>query len=323
MSDDPTQPTPAENGAADETESREVTPEHAAPQESIPDKIAPEAAAAEGEAVSDEAAPEEVVPDEATSDEVEPAESESAESASDEVEPTEPEAAEAEPAESEAGELESVEEEAAEAEPGEAMDESTEEPVRTAPAPRIEAPRTPDRWLVLQASAVLAAVAVTNYVCYGGASVPRYGEAPVPQPPRDPSILCAEIIARGPASESQEGVLRLAELDLRFRQVEQSERQVIWAWNELARWLQVYWVWDFFRLQSHIALRVGLPAPGQDIASGWAGTLAAVRAIAPGDTISVRVQSPCGNIHQVHPVTAAAVEWQPPAPPDPRQGLRR
>jgi len=315
MSDDPTQQTPAEDNTADETGSHEAAaeyavPEHAVPEHAVspepaPDEIAP-AAAVEEEAVSEEAVSEQAAPEELTSVEV----------ALDI--PGEAKLGEVEAVESEAGEPEAVE-----AEPGEAIAEPEEPPARPALAPRHEMPRTPDRWLVLQASAVLAAVAVTNYVCYGGSSVPRYGEAPVPQPPRDPSILCAEIIARGPATESQEGVLRLAELDLRFRQVEQSERQVIWAWNEPARWLQVYWVWDFFRLQSHIALRVGLPAPGHDPESGWAGTLAAVRAIAPGDTISVRVQSPCGNIHQVHPVTAAAVEWQPPAPADPRRGPHR
>lgn len=192
-------------------------------------------------------------------------------------------------------------------------------PKTTPPTPGVRAV-PPERWLVIQASAVLETVAAANYVCYGGAKVPRYGVANPPPPPQDPAVLCAEIIVRGPAGASPEapdGALRLAELDTRFRLVEQSERQVIWVWADPARWFQAYWVWDFFRLLSHIVLRVGYPAPepGADEATkgAWATLIDAVRSIAPGDTLSVRVQSPCGNIQQAHSIAAAAAEWRPPA----------
>ena len=70
------------------------------------------------------------------------------------------------------------------------------------------APVRPRRWLVAQASALLEAVAATNYACYGSAGVPRYGGVPSRQP-KDASTLCAELIVRGPQGEN-----RLAWIDL-------------------------------------------------------------------------------------------------------------
>lgn len=169
------------------------------------------------------------------------------------------------------------------------------------------APIRPRRWLVVQASALLEAVAATNYACYGSAGVPRYGVAQPARQPKDESTLCAELVVRSP-----QGEIRLAWIDLDLEPVQRSDRQVVWGAYDAARRLQVLWVWDFYRILSHVVLRGGLP-PAPDVTPdpAWQGTLDALRALAPGDQIELKVQSACGNIHQRHTLDRPAVEWEP------------
>jgi hypothetical protein len=171
------------------------------------------------------------------------------------------------------------------------------------------APLRPRRWLVAQASALLQAVAATNYACYGSAGVPRYGVQPPPRQPKDASTLCAELMVRSP-----QGEVRLAWIDLDLEPVQHSDRQVVWSAYDPARRLQVLWVWDFYRILSHVVLRGGLP-PAPDVTpdAPWRATLDALRAAAPGDQIALKVQSACGNIHQLHTLERPAAEWEPAA----------
>ncbi len=75
--------------------------------------------------------------------------------------------------------------------------------------------------------------------------------------------------------------------------------------------MQVIWVWDFFRILSHVVLRIGVPREGQTSDALWQTTLDVARAMAAGDVIAFKVQSQCGNIHQQHTLAAAPFEWEP------------
>jgi hypothetical protein len=174
-------------------------------------------------------------------------------------------------------------------------------------APAALAAHKPARWLVLQASALLESVASANYTCYGRVGVPTY---PVerPTPPDAAPVLCAEMLLRGP-----DDVVRLACLDLEFALTRQDDWQVAWSVYVAPRQLQVLWVWDFYRILSHAVLRLRLPRKDQhaEVDEAWQGGLDALRAVAPGDVIEFSVRSACGDIHQLHPVTASPVEWEP------------
>ncbi len=169
------------------------------------------------------------------------------------------------------------------------------------------APVRPQRWLVAQASALLETVAATNVACYGSGGVPRYGVDAPPRQPKDASTLCAELMLRSPQGET-----RLAWIDLDLEPVQHSDRQVVWGAYDSARRLQVLWVWDFYRILSHIVLRGGLPpTPDETLDPAWQTTLDALRAAAPGDQVEIKVQSACGNIHQQHTLDRPAAEWAP------------
>lgn len=167
-------------------------------------------------------------------------------------------------------------------------------------------PNLPERWLVIQATAVLEAVAAANVACYGRRGVPHY---PVPTPAQqqpEPPVLCAELHLT-----AADGAIRLALLDLDLIRAAHSDKHTIWQVYDTARQMQIIWVWDFFRIQSHIIVRVGLPAAGHTPESGWQAALDALRAMQKGDRIALKVQSTCANIHQPHTLSAAPSEWSP------------
>lgn len=165
---------------------------------------------------------------------------------------------------------------------------------------------TPERWLVGQASALLESVAAANVVCYGRRGVPHY---PVPTPAQgqpDPPVICAELHLT-----AADGSTRLALLDLDLVRTAHTELRAVWQLYDTARQMQLIWVWDFFRIQSHVVLRVGLPAPDHTPESDWQSALDALRAMLTGDRITLKVQSTCANIHQPHTLSAAPAEWSP------------
>jgi len=164
------------------------------------------------------------------------------------------------------------------------------------------------RWLLVQATALLASVATQNYVCFGGGPVPRYGLPPPPTPAADPAGLVLTLMLQDAAGKTR---LECPGLELSLRDA--TVRHLVWTGYEAARRLQTIWVWDFYRIQSHIALRVRVPAGdvSEKAAVAWKETLDAVRALKPGDQIVVDVKSACGDIHQSHALSAAPVEWSP------------
>lgn len=162
-------------------------------------------------------------------------------------------------------------------------------------------------WLVLQASAVLEAVATANYACYGRGGVPRYPRPTTPPASEQPPTLCVEALLRDPAGE-----VKLACLDLDLALHERNERQIVWLGYDAARRLQVAWVWDFYRILSHAVLRVRVP-PRQEMPDPtWVGAVEALRAAGPGYKLEFRVRSACGDIQQVHRIERPAVPWSPP-----------
>jgi hypothetical protein len=163
-------------------------------------------------------------------------------------------------------------------------------------------------WWTIQASATLQTVATRNYACYGRGGVPRY---PVPDdtpdaPSPDPAALCVEMIVRAPDEST-----RLANLDVTLSPQEQSAQRVIWTGYDPAQHLQTIWVWDFYRLLSHIVLRVAAPPSDAEPDSGWQTVLDGIRAMRANDVIALDVRSACGDIHQQHTVTGSATRWKP------------
>jgi hypothetical protein len=163
-------------------------------------------------------------------------------------------------------------------------------------------------WWTIQASASLETVATRNYACYGRGGVPRY---PAPDeasdsPTPDPAALCVGIIVRAP-----DGSTRLANLDVTLSPQEQTVQRAIWTGYDPAQRLQSIWVWDFFRLLSHVVLRVADPPPDAEPDSAWQTALNGIRAMGANDVIALDVRSACGDIHQHHTVTGSAIRWEP------------
>ena len=185
--------------------------------------------------------------------------------------------------------------------PGRAL--AKDAPVTLAPPPR--------EWLIVQTSAVLEAVATSNYACYGRGGVPHYPQ-PRPAPDADAGpTLCIELFVRDAA-----GAARLALLDLTLTSREtldqQAARQVVtWTGYDAERRIQVVWVWDFYRILSHVMLRAAVPPAEVTPGAAWTGAHAAVRAIVPGDALAISVRSACGDIRQRHTLQRPAQGWTP------------
>lgn len=154
------------------------------------------------------------------------------------------------------------------------------------------------RWLVVQSSALLDTVPTENYVRYGGCAVPRYGvgqPAPAAVPPL--SRLVVTLSLRGQMLP-----------DLTLTILDNTVRQVVWNGYDRLRRLQTAWVWDFYRIQSHLVLRVLLPTHDDALDPAWRETLDPIRALQPGDPLVIEACAGCGNIHQTHTLAAAPFE---------------
>jgi len=155
------------------------------------------------------------------------------------------------------------------------------------------------RWLVLGASALLSSVAVQNYVCY---SRPPAGGSP-----EDPATLTLDI-----AIEDATQQPRWQQVAAQLKSLETTDRQIMWSGYDVVRHLQVIWVWDFYRIQSHVALRVMLPPEGsEDVNPTWQQALDGLRAVTQGDVLRASVRSSCGDIFQVHTIQTPAQAWTP------------
>lgn len=153
------------------------------------------------------------------------------------------------------------------------------------------------RWLIVSASAVLSSVAAQNYVCYS-------------RPPGAAATEDAVTLTLDLTVEDARHKPRLQRNAARLKNVEINDRQVVWSGYDVVSRLQVIWVWDFYRILSHVALRVMLPPDdAEDVNPSWQQTVGALRAVEPGDVVRVSVRSSCGDILQTHTVQAPAVEW--------------
>jgi hypothetical protein len=166
--------------------------------------------------------------------------------------------------------------------------------------------------LVSKSSAVLASVAVQNYVCYGRRPHrPDVGLRYTANDPSPPTLEAALSV------RDDEGSVRFECPAVVLRNLQTTSRQTIWSGFDRARRLQVIWVWDFFRIQSHLVLRVALAdsdLPAEAVVENeiaWRDTLAAIRAITLGNSVRIDVKSECGDIHQVHAVQQPVYEWSP------------
>ncbi len=178
------------------------------------------------------------------------------------------------------------------------------------PEPAVEArdelrpePATPSgRWLVAQASATLRTVASQNCACFGRSGVPRYGVAESGSAPSSGALTAALVMRSGRET-------KLACDTFPMRLLRSNDREMVWAGFDAARQLQVLWVWDFYRIQSHVALRVALPDEGA-LPDLWRDTLDAMRAAGQGDSIELDVESACGDFDQTHTLARGAAEWE-------------
>ena len=168
------------------------------------------------------------------------------------------------------------------------------------PAPP-EKPAPLRRWLVIQATAVLESVATQNAVCYGAP-----GPFGTVQPPADPGQLKLMLTVRDAGSQ-----VRLRCSDLVLKRIEDTAQRMVWSGYDPAQHIQVLWVWDFYRIQSHLVLRAALPTSETAVDESWQAALDAVRAMVPGDKLALDVISDCGDIHQRHTLARPALEWEP------------
>jgi hypothetical protein len=128
-----------------------------------------------------------------------------------------------------------------------------------------------------------------------------------PSAATDPARLSLALALR-----DSEAKMRLVIPHVELKNHETSVHQSIWNGYDRARHLQVLWVWDFFRLQSHVALRVALPPEdGPAVSDHWLEMIDAMRGLQPGCRIDLEVQSACGDIMQLHVVSDPAAEWVP------------
>jgi hypothetical protein len=158
------------------------------------------------------------------------------------------------------------------------------------------------RWLVVQTSATLRTVASQNCACFGMDGVPRYGPDET-GPARTPAALNVAITLRAGRET------RLSYDALRMTLLRSTDKDMVWSGFDAARQLQVLWVWDFYRIQSHVALRAAIPGEGI-VPEPWRASLDALRAAGPGDEIELEVTSACGDFDQTHTLARGAVEWE-------------
>ena len=159
-----------------------------------------------------------------------------------------------------------------------------------------EAGLLPEReWLVLRTSAVLESVATENYIRNRGCARPLYPED-AGQESDFLAALKVDLALRGTDASSQNVMQGVAhELHLACRGVtlthrESSPDQVVWRGYQRARHLQVAWIWDFYRIQSHVMLRVLLGKHHQEPDGVWAETVRALNVAKPGGSADVRGQ---------------------------------
>ncbi len=164
---------------------------------------------------------------------------------------------------------------------------------------------TPRRWLVVQASALLQSVAVSNYACFAGSRTPDFR----PQTPGSPLAMQVALILRDAGGDT-----RLTVESIRLANSGKTDIQMIWNGYDRERHVQVFWVWDFYRIQSIAVLRVELPPESStELGDPWQKTLDAIRALGPGAAIELDVQSACGDLRQPHKITEPLKEWIPSA----------
>lgn len=131
----------------------------------------------------------------------------------------------------------------------------------------------------------LDVVSASNYLGFGAGS--RGATA------GDPDLLpaCLSLIDAGG------NVLYTLE-DLRLVKSEASPRQIVWAGFALHEGYQIGWVWDFFRVLSHVILRQRTLGAG-DEPGGLAAALDRVQA---GDSLRLAINA-AGGFAQSHVIT--------------------
>lgn len=164
---------------------------------------------------------------------------------------------------------------------------------------------SPRRWLVLEATALLESVAAMNLSSYGR----RPAQNGVPGAAREDAELLEIRAELGLIAA--DGLVRLRLPDLMLTRAQHSERQTVWTGYDAVRRLQVIWAWDFYRIQSHVVLRAGIPEETVEPEALWASAVSALRAAAVRDRIALTAQSAYGDLQQDHILTARAHEWTP------------
>jgi len=137
----------------------------------------------------------------------------------------------------------------------------------------------------LRLEAPLEIVAASNYLRFGAGSRKATGG--------DPDLLPVGLCLTDADGAS------LYTLDgLQLVKTESGPRQVVWASFALHEGFQIGWVWDFFRVLSHVILRQrDVEASGES-----AGLVAALRGAHSGDSLLLRVDA-AGGFVQRHMIT--------------------
>ena len=142
-----------------------------------------------------------------------------------------------------------------------------------------------DLWL----EAPLHIVAASNYLRFGAG---RRGTMD-----SDPDLLPVSLSLTGAAGAC------LYTLDgLHLVKAEAGPRQVVWSGIALPEGIQIGWVWDFFRVLSHVILRHRTFRRAFEEGGASTGLAAALSGLRRGDSLWLRVDA-AGGFAQQHALT--------------------
>lgn len=167
-------------------------------------------------------------------------------------------------------------------------------------------PVTRTRWLTLTVHAPIQVVAFANYLRFGPAGVRHFGPGAEESALAHPHTLTVHLSVKQIGGDT---LLNYPDFILQHSRPHEPfdlDGTTIWYGQDEAAHLRVLWVWDFYRLFGGMKLAVEVP-PDK---GKWQEVAAAIRKVRPGNQIIAALKSGSGDILQVYPIDAPAVEQE-------------
>lgn len=146
----------------------------------------------------------------------------------------------------------------------------------------------------IQSHAVLDAIGTENYIRYGAEGPRRFVMGGAVDRLPSPKQLEAQLWVLPHAASEPETVFD----PIIFSRVEHTPgRLTAWSGTLSTERLSIIWGWDFFRISSHLHLRlIASNPPSADFLK--------LQGLRVGDHLILRAHSPNGTIEQKHPLTS-------------------